>query len=371
MAVIQVDIAGNVLNWDAVIIAAVWLTIMMCTYETFLTLSEINYASLTPDLFREVEDRTKVGGIRMFMTVIGNITAALLITPVIGGLGGETSKTAYLITALIIAVISYILIIPFSRGVREPEEMKELRARLDKEKKPTLSVKKTAIRVFKDKNWMAIVIAFFLWATAGSCMTAGMNFFVIHSLGLGIEVTAIPALVASIVVIISIPLWVSLTRRIGTKKAYIIGFIFLAITYLAFFFVTDLLGIIIVYAFGGIGYAAGWGIVFTVIQAEAIDNAAVKTGIREEGSYIGILRIFSAFSYSFQTLIFAIVSGITGYNPAFETAQTEFAKFGLKFQMSIIPLAIILIAIIIFVLMYKITKEDAEINREKLLEMGL
>jgi Na+/melibiose symporter-like transporter len=83
------------------------------------------------------------------------------------------------------------------------------------------------------------------------------------------------------------------------------------------------------------------------------------------------LRVFSAFSYFFQTLIFAIVAIFSGYNPALGTRNSEIAKFGLKLQMSIIPMIILLIGAIIFVLMYKISKEDAIKNKEKLIEMGL
>jgi len=112
-------------------------------------------------------------------------------------------------------------------------------------------------------------------------------------------------------------------------------------------------------------------VIFVLLFAEGIDNATVNSGKREEGSYNGILRVFSAFSYFFQALIFAIVATITGYNPALGTNNSEFAKFGLKLQMSIIPMIIILIGTILFIFMYKITKEDAIKNKEKLIEMDL
>ena len=73
----------------------------------------------------------------------------------------------------------------------------------------------------------------------------------------------------------------------------------------------------------------------------------------------------------FQALIFAIVSANTGYIPARGKNQTELAKFGLKLQMSLIPLFIILIGIIIFIHFYNITKDIALANKKKLLEMRL
>ena len=86
---------------------------------------------------------------------------------------------------------------------------------------------------------------------------------------------------------------------------------------------------------------------------------------------MGVLRIFTAFSYFLQTVIFAIVSGITGYDAALGTGNTDFAKFGLKFQMSIIPVIILLIGTLIFIFKYKISKEDAIANKIKLEELNL
>jgi Na+/melibiose symporter-like transporter len=83
------------------------------------------------------------------------------------------------------------------------------------------------------------------------------------------------------------------------------------------------------------------------------------------------LKIFTAFSYFFQTVIFAIVSGITGYDANLGTGNSDFAKIGLKFQMSIIPMIIIVIGTIAFILMYNISKKDAAENKSKLEEMNL
>jgi Na+/melibiose symporter-like transporter len=199
----------------------------------------------------------------------------------------------------------------------------------------------------------------------------GLNFLVVHNLGLGIGFTALPLLAISVVSIIFAPIWAKTAKKIGVRKSYILSLILNSIMYLSIFFVNDIVGLTLVYAFGGIGISANYGIITGLATAEAIDNATVHSGKREEASFHGILRIFSAYSYTFQALIFAVVGGITGYNAAFGTNNTEFAKLGLNIQMSLIPMVINLIGIISLVLMYKISKTDAEANKEKLIEMGL
>jgi GPH family glycoside/pentoside/hexuronide:cation symporter len=352
------------------IVLVIWICIMMVLFESSLTLYEVNHSALFPDLFRDPAQRRKVSGIGGIIGGIIGIIAAVMIPLFIANLGGLT-VTAYIGTVLIVIIIVYILIIPYSLGVREPVEMKKFRAELDVSKKASSSVKEVLTCIFKDKNWMAIIIANFCWAIAGACSLYGLNYFVTHYLGLSIGFTAYPLLFLGTVSFLCVPIWIWISKKIGVRKAYTAGLSINIIAYFLFFFVNDLNGVILVYAFAGIGYSATYGVLFNLLWAEGIDNAAVKTCKREEGSYNGILRVFSAFSYFFQTLIFAIVAIFSGYNPALGTRNSEIAKFGLKLQMSIIPMIILLIGAIIFVLMYKISKEDAIKNKEKLIEMGL
>ncbi|GAG34297.1 unnamed protein product, partial [marine sediment metagenome] len=70
-------------------------------------------------------------------------------------------------------------------------------------------------------------------------------------------------------------------------------------------------------------------------------------------------------------LIFAFAWGFFGYEPAKGPNQTDLAKFGLQFTMSIIPFVITIIGIGIFIIMYQIDQEGALANKRKLLELGI
>ena len=347
---------------DDILIIAIWITMMMCLYETFATLREVSHQSLFPDLFRYDDQRATVSGITMLITVIAQIFGAITIPLIIASLGGAENPTAYIGAAIFITIVAYIIIFPYSKGVRETDEMKQLRVKLDQQVKEHEPVMRVVKRVLKDRNWMAIVIAFLAWAIAGLCFSAGLSFFVLHGLGLGIEVMVLPSLLALVFALVSVPFWVKLPRKIGVKNSYIMALFSAAFVYLAFFFVTDYIGVVIVYGLAGIMYSACWGI---------IDNAAAKSGKRDEGTYIGILRVFSAFSYFFQTLIFAIVWGFFGYEPAKGSNQTPEAIFGLKFAMSIVPFILAMIGIVIFFMLYNIDLEASIANKKKLLELGI
>jgi GPH family glycoside/pentoside/hexuronide:cation symporter len=357
---------------DNLIIQIIWLSIFMAIYETFLTIHEVCQKSLYPDMFREEKDRRKVSAIGAIIGGITLILGALFIPLMIGAFGGATNPNAFLFTCIVIVIVVYILTIPYLRGgVKETKKMREFRARLDESGKNTSPLKDVLRRIFKDRNWMALVIAFLLWASGGLCIVNGLNFFLVYYLELPIELVAIPGIVYAAVAFTFAPLWMKVVKKFGVKKTYMTSLFLNSLVFLLFFFVRDLLGMTLVLALIGIFAGANLGVVFELAQAEAIDNAAVYSGKREEGTYIGVFRVFSAFSLFFQTLIFSIVGGgIFGFDPALGK-QTELAKLGLSYQMSVIPFVLSLVAAVIFSLSYKITKEQAKENAQKLMEMGL
>ena len=357
---------------NSVILVVIWMIIMMCLFETFATLREVSQEALFPDLFRYKDQRSAVLGIGMFFTLAAQLIAAVSIPLIMASLGGATEQRAFIGAVLFIIFLTYAVSIPYLIwGVRESHEMKQFRLRLDQEIKVYESVIKVYKRIFKDKNWMGLIISFLIWGTGGLCFIGGGTYFVLHYLGLGIEVTALPGLILITTATISIPFWLKLSRKISMKKFYIFGMALSAIGFFSYLFIEDYTGYIIMSGFMGIVWSGVWGITFKMVQAEAIDNAAVINGKREEASYVGLFRVFSAFTYFFQSLIFFIVWTLTGYKPAKRAEQTELARLGLKLLISIIPATLAVIAILVFVVMYTISKEDAVQNKKKLAELRL
>ena len=212
VVVIQVDSKGNVINPDAVIIASLWLILLMCVYESFRTLSEVNINALIPDMYRGDKQRRKLGYIGQILGIIRSLLGAIMIPLLLVYFGGVTSVRAYLFTVITIVIISFILMIPFSIGAREPDDMKIFRADLDQKGKSTSPVKEVVTRVLKDRNWMAFTMAVFFWAIAGMCIVAGMDFFIVHYLGLDYSAIIFPSLMAIAGGIVSIPIFAKIIR---------------------------------------------------------------------------------------------------------------------------------------------------------------
>lgn len=357
------------------VLSIVWLIIMMCLFETFGTISEINQSALFPDLFRGQNERSKSIRATQIISITYQVLVPAIIIPLtLGQLGGQDVSEAYLGTAIIFSILFYVMLIPYSYGVYENREIRAFRVKLDKERKSSSTLKNILIRIFTDRNWMAYIVMFTLYSIAGICFLSGLPFFFFDALDYEVNsIEAIlPQLIVLIMTLVGSLLFVPLVKKYGARKCGILSLILFSLFFILMFSIIVLPVSLLNYycIFGGFGYG---GVIVTgiYIGAESIDNAVIKSGKREEGSYNGILRIFTAYSYALQTFIFAIVSFFTGFVSGDSSTYTPTAKIGLLVQISLIPFFIMLIGVIVFALMYNITKENALQNSKKLKEIGL
>jgi Na+/melibiose symporter-like transporter len=248
--------------------------------------------------------------------------------------------------------------------------MKELRISLDKEGRSSTPTIQFLKKAFKDRNWMVLVITYDIFVVLTACVTIGTAFYVLDVLGLPIEVTAFTGLTFFLVSFIAVPIWMKIAKKIGSRNAFLYALIITVISTASFIFATNLSILVIIFIFFAIG-VSGAHVPLNAIFSEAIDNATLKSGIREESSYLGILRFFSATALFWQILIFAIVAITTGYDAQLGTKNSDFAKLGLLLQMSLIPAAILLISVLFFMKFYTISKDQAVEIKKELLKINL
>ena len=114
------------------------------------------------------------------------------------------------------------------------------------------------------------------------------------------------------------------------------------------------------------------GVMQQPVDADVIEEAAIKTGTRNEGVYNGIQTFFTTLGGALG-LSSAIIGGVqllTGFDQ-YSQAQTEFALIGIRLLISIIPAIIIFTGGILFYVLYAITPEKREENKRKLAELNL
>jgi GPH family glycoside/pentoside/hexuronide:cation symporter len=366
-----IPIAFVVNDPSNLLLSVIWLTLMMCIYETLATISEVNRTALFPDLFRSQRERTKsIRASQVIDFLYQVLIVSILIPIILGWLGGIDDPNAYLGTVIISAILVSIMLIPYSYGAYENKEIKQFRMQLDQKHKSSSSPKETLFRVFSDRNWMAYIILFTFYSIGGILFLNGLPFFFFDGLGYAVDSleAILPRIIVLIMTFIGSLVYLPFIKKYGARKCGIISLLLFSLFFLLLFLLPiSLLNYLCI--LGGFGYGAV--IVSGIyVGAEAIDKAVIKSGKREEGSFSGILRVFTAFSYAIQTLIFAIVSSFTGYVSG-DPSTYGAGYIGLLMQISIIPFFVVIIGAIAFTLMYTITKEDALQNSEKLKQMGM
>ena len=360
------------------IFAIIWLLLFLVLWDQFQTMCELSLMGLSVDIFRDKDQRVKYGTYSEMVNAIGSIVRVISIPITLGIFGGVSEPTAFFFMALVLALFMAVLLIPHLIAVREPEEMIQFRTQLDQEGKSSSASFIKALRTcLTDKKWMSFIVAYLAFVVYITSITIGVYYYVVDGLGLPIEAAALFGVGYLLVTFVSIPIWMKLTKRLGGRKSYIYAMLWVVITAPLFLiFGWELLPAVLIASLGGFGNA-GMGVAFNTVYSEAIDDACVQKGTREEASYLGVLRFFSATGLLWQVLIFLIVSSITGYNPNIQydydkgIRPSEAARIGLNMQMSVIPAILLLIGALIFYKFNKITKEVALENKKKLIQMGL
>jgi GPH family glycoside/pentoside/hexuronide:cation symporter len=163
--------------------------------------------------------------------------------------------------------------------------------------------------------------------------------------------------------LLSLPLWVALSKRIGKKGAWFAGLAVGITGYACLFFVGkgDLAWMQMVVTMTGASSACGM-VLGQSILADVIDADELETGERKEGAY------YSAFTFLYKTSsgIMAMVTGFTltavGFVPN-EPSQSETVLLAIRSLNALAPLTSLLVGAVILVNFGLDAEKHAEIRR--------
>ncbi|MFX0003828.1 MAG: MFS transporter, partial [Candidatus Hermodarchaeota archaeon] len=270
----------------------IYMLMMVVLFDITYTAFDLNYASLFPEMFLNLQDRAKANTIKQIFTVLGLIIASILPTLFIPKLDEPEYLFNYGFAALFMAIIivSGIIILIFF-GIKERVEFSK-----DYETAPSFS--KSIKFSIKNKSFRTFIIAnLAYWYVIGMLPTIVPLYgsFVLYIpegesylLGLLLGTTFISAA-------IFMPLWRFIAIKIGMKRGYMLSFITFITTLLPFMFITTVeIGFI---AFFLVGIGLSGALLFAdIVLAAIIDQDEITTGIRREGGYYGINALITKLS---------------------------------------------------------------------------
>ena len=342
-----------------------WLLITICIFDLFFSFWMTNWLALYPDKFRSHKERTKVGGITTILGLLG-MAFGMLLPPLFITYG---VKASYLYAALLVAIIGLLSAFIMVPGMREDQELRERALKVVESRKTEDSFFKTMKFALKQKNFIVYLIAYLATIILMVFMLSSVYFMVRYILKMPAEVEIYILAAFLFGVLLSVPLWVRLSRTLGNRKMYILGCGFTAIVLLPFLFISSLFVIMIFAFFLGVSASALWTLMYPTFS-DVIDEVVEKTGNRQEGTYFGIRTFIGRLSIVLQAIIFAVVHEITNYVPGAET-QSPSAILGIRIIMALIPMVFFVVAFFLMLKVYNLTPQKVKETQNKLMRLKI
>jgi GPH family glycoside/pentoside/hexuronide:cation symporter len=335
----------------------IYFLIMIILFDLFYTMYSMTSTALYPEIFQSLEDRAKANNILQIFSIIGLIFAMIAPSFFIPQYDNPQYFTEYMNAAIFMAILVAIFAGLFIKlGLKERIEYSR-----DPEKAPTFF--KSLKLTFSNKSFTTYAIASFsIWYVMGILPTITPLYC---SFVLNIKDSTVISMLLGLTFISAVFfmfIWRYIIIKKGIKNASIICFLVMIATLIPFMFITEIIGAIISFIIVGLGIS---GLLFCrdPIVAAIIDEDELKTGIRREASYTGMVALIIRFTTIAMFLSIGLVFNSVGWAVFNPTGATEETIFGLRLLMFVFPAVFSAIGLISLI-PFPITKDKYEQIRE-------
>lgn len=335
-------------------------TVIFCILSTAYTLVNIPYASLQPELTDDYHEKTRLTSVRMSFAICGTITAAAA-RPIAYAFGVKNGGWTYMavIMGSIMLVSSWITVFTV------------------KEKTSTYKIKQKGIKqsykeAIDNREFTSALLPWSLFV-AGVSIIQGAYIYYFKYVFKNPKLFDITLFGLIFLSLLSLPLWVRISKRVSKKNCYIYGMLILITALLSSYFLAPLLGpvyTVILLVVSGFGFSTHYIMPHSIIP-DIVELDAVRTGIRREGVYYSIWNFAMKCSQAFAGLLIGISLDLFDFIPSATDSdiiieQSSYTLKGISFLCGPTPVILILTGII-FLRKYPIDSKYyiQELNRER------
>ncbi len=323
------------------IISFAYFIVAVILFDFIYTTYDLNYASLFPEMFQDLETRAKANTIKQIFTIIGLIVTFLLPTFIIPKLDDKKYYINWMYAGIIMSVLIAVgAIILLKFGIKERKEFSQ-----DYKSAPSLlaslkfSIKSKSFRYF-------IVSDLMNWYVIGMLSTI-VPLYAIFVLGLESESFLIGILLG--IAFLSaggfVNLWRVIANKFGVKTGMMLTQISYIIVLIPFMFISNFSTAIIAFVLSGIGIAGG--LFFAdIVLAAVIDEDELKTKINRSGGFYGINALITKLSTILVILSINVVFNSVGWTYFDPRGTTDATILGLRLLMSVFPIIALTIGLI-------------------------
>jgi GPH family glycoside/pentoside/hexuronide:cation symporter len=324
------------------VLLVLWAGFALMLLNTAMTIINIPYSSLTPELTVDYHERSSLNGYRFGCAVFGTILGAAAVQPlaeIFTGLKqGNSIKFGWSMTGLVMgAVIAITTLITFF-GVKEKTHTK---ADL-----PVSGFFATYKGVFLNAPYVRLLFTYGLNIMGLTFLQSILAYYTEYVYSRP-DITPLAMMILLLTAMICIPVSVLVSKKIGKKRTYQICFAVLASACMIIYFLGQILGpnfFIGMMVYAGIGVGFCYVAPFAMIP-DTVDYGAAMSGENDEGAYYGIWTFISKLGTSFSVFVSGLILSAGSYTA--NAVQSSSAIFAIKLIIGPIPAAVLLGAMIL------------------------
>ena len=316
-------------------------------------MADIPGGSLLPAVTDNQNDRAMLSTFKGVFTMIGSLIYSVVPPIILQMMGGDNKLPAYYILIFGSVAIALVAVIVGTLGIRERVEP------IDDEKYKF----KEIYSIFSQRPIFSSMMVMLLFGISASAAGSSNMYFFTYMLDNRLEVIGTSSIFSIIGVVPAVLFSGLLVKKLSKKRLLLGSLIFNMLAFAARFINVTSVPLIYVSSVLG-GFPLGLMMVLVPnIQADNTDYVEYKTGRRAEAGITSAYSFVVKASHGVGGAIAGYVLSATGYIA--NQPQTDLAKFGIVFNILILPMILYMISGFIFGFGYNLTAEKLdEVNEE-------
>ena len=312
-------------------LAFAWVLVAFCLATTAFTLFQVPYAAMPAEITGDYHERTTLVGYRMAFLTVGILAGGALAPALIEGGGGGAAGYARMAVVLALVTMAAMLV-AFLGTRRAPQTLAVDHA---------LGLRTQLAAVLASPGFRTLLAAYALQCVALGSVLAAVPYFVRYTLGAGND--AVTVLFVCLVgpAIVTMPLWLAVSRRHGKRVAYIAAALIFAVMSASLLTVGPgpLWRVGAQVGLLGVGFAGLQVFPFAMLP-ELIDADARATGLRREGIFTALWFVGEKAGFALGAWLVSGVLAATGFlerRAGEVVAQPEAALLGVQIATAALP----------------------------------
>ena len=328
----------------------IYYTLLYMVFMTVMTMYHVPYVSMITEFSTDYMERTSINNFRIFFQLFFGLLAAVVPKII-------ADNSSFSTMALCVGIFIFIVaLIQFTVTKESP-----VTAKFEK-----ISFKAEFSSVFSNRAMRYLLFIYVGSYAAANVIEGFVIYYMKYYLNREVDMSILFVIVIG-AGILSIPIWMKMTERIGKKHALIYGLVIWVVGQLGWLIVAPTSPTYLVYIIGivvGVGYGVAHVLPWAMLP-DVVDLDEINTGKKREGIYSGIMTFFMKLANSIAIFLVGLILQFSGY--VANEVQSETTMTVIKWTMVLAPGIFVIMALIATIL-YPYSREDHEKFRKQIEE---